>query len=202
MNRVSTRISVLAVTSFSLLLAVGCVDPRADYDDFANRLPDAGSGGVDGEVVSVLPHVDGEWFLAVRPNLPEDRILQFRTTLTLTAVTANTGLIDINAQPLSVADQTPVGDAFVVTQENVASDATFEAPFVGMLPAEANPVSGSNAQVNAQMQAQLRTDNFVCGTLTGQAGALPLDGTTWAAVRITGDTLPTAIFRCDDQPAE
>ncbi|MCA9674221.1 MAG: hypothetical protein H6708_09505 [Kofleriaceae bacterium] len=150
----------------------------------------------------MLPHVDGEWFLAVRPNLPEDRILQFRTTLTLTAVTANTGLIDINAQPLSVADQTPVGDAFVVTQENVASDATFEAPFVGMLPAEANPVSGSNAQVNAQMQAQLRTDNFVCGTLTGQAGALPLDGTTWAAVRITGDTLPTAIFRCDDQPAE
>jgi hypothetical protein len=118
----------------------------------------------------------------------------------LTPVTTNTGLVDISAQPLSVADRTAVGEAFVATETEVASDASFDAPFIGVLPGAANPVSGSDANVNAVLVAQIRSDQFLCGELTGMAGPLPLQGTTWAAVRITGETLPAPIFRCEDEP--
>ena len=197
---VSTCISLLSVSAVASLTLMGCVDARGAYDDFSGRLVDAGSGDVDGEVVSELPNVDGEWLIGVRPNLPEDRIIQFRATMDLTAVTANTGLIDISAQPLSVADQTAVGNPFVATEEEVSSDASFDAPFVGTLPGAANPVSGSDANVDAVLVAQIRNENFLCGELTGMAGPLPLAGTTWAAVRIDGDTLPTVVFRCEDEP--
>jgi hypothetical protein len=180
---------------------VGCVDARGAYDQYGDRVLDADTTEIDSQIVSVLPDVDGEWLIGVRPNLPEDRIIQFRASFDLTAVTENTGRIDIEAQPLRVTDQTPVGDAFVANHQDVGSDASFEAPFVGILPAEANPVSGSNAAVDSVLVAQIKSDQFVCGSLTGVAGPLPLDGTTWAAIRITGETLPTPIFRCEDQPA-
>lgn len=197
---VSTCFSLLSVSAVASLTLVGCVDARADYDDYSDRLVDAGNGDVDGEVVSELPAVDGEWFLSVRPNLPEDRIIRFRATIDLTPVTSNTGLIDVTAQPLTVADATAVGEAFVALQQEVKSDASFEAPFVGTLPGAANPVSGGDAAINAVLVAQLRNDNFMCGELTGMAGPLPLAGTTWAAVRITGEELPAAVFRCEDEP--
>lgn len=197
---VSTRISLLSLSAVASLTLVGCVDARGDYDDFGERLVDAGNGDVDGEVVSELPNVDGRWLLAVRPNLPEDRIIQFDAELDLTAVTANTGTMSINAQPLTVADQTPVGEAFVADGAEVANDASFDADFNGTLPGAANPVSGSDADIDAVLVAQIRNENFVCGELTGMAGPLPLAGTTWAAVRYDGVTLPTAVFRCEDEP--
>lgn len=191
-------VSLAACTSFTLL--VGCVDARGAYDDFGDRLPDAAGGDVDGSIVSELPDVDGEWLIAVRPNLPEDRIIQFRATLDITAVTENTGTIDVSAQPLTVADRTAVGELLTATDVAVASDASFDAPLTGTLPGPANPVSGTDAEIDAVMVAQIRNADFLCGELTGQAGALPLAGTTWAAVRVTGDTLPAPIFRCEDEP--
>jgi hypothetical protein len=197
---VSTRISLLSLSAVASLTLVGCVDARGDYDDFSDRLVDAGSGDVDGEVVSELADVVGRWLISVRPNLPEDRIIRFDAQLDITAVTANTGTMFISAQPLTVADATPVGEAFVAEDAPVGSDATFDAPFNGTLPGPANPVSGSNAEVAAVLVAQIRNENFLCGELTGMAGPLPLAGTTWAAVRITDETLPAPVFRCEDEP--
>ncbi len=194
---VSTRFAIV-MAAVSTTLTLGCVDARSSYDDFAGRLVDAGNDDVDGAIVSSLPDVDGHWLIAVRPNLPEDRIIQFDATLDLTAITENTGEIDISATPLTVDDRTPIGDAFVATAQPVSSDASFDAPFVGVLPAEANPVSGSNAPVDAVLVAEIRDADFLCGELTGTAGALPLEGTTWAAIRITGDTLPDPVFTCGD----
>ena len=148
----------------------------------------------------VLPDVDGDWLIAVRPNLPEDRIIQFRATLDVTPVTENTGTLDMTATALTITDRTEVGDAFIAADEAVESDASFDAPLVGTLAAAANPVSGSNAPVDAVLAGTLVSADFLCGTLSGTAGALPLEGTTWAAIRITGDTLPAPIFRCEDQP--
>lgn len=182
-------------------LAGGCVDARGAYDDYRDRLVDASTQNVDGQIVSELPDASGRWLIAVWPaNLPEDRIIQFDAMLTQTPVTANTAKIDISAQPLTVADRTAVGDAFIANNQDVDHTASFNAPFNGTLPGAANPVSGTDAAVNAQMQATIKTDQFLCGTLTGMAGPLPLDGTQWAAVRITSDTLPAPIFRCADQP--
>lgn len=197
----STNISLLSFAVVSSLAMVGCVDARGEYDDFGARVVDANNTEIDGEVVSALPDIDGEWFLNVRPNLPEDRIIQFRVTFTLTPVTENTGTVDMSAQALSVFDQSPVGAAFQAMEQDVASDATFSAPLEGQLHGDANPViPGNAAAVNAEMHAQMRSADFLCGTLTGNAGSLPLEGTTWGAVRITGDALPPIVVRCDDQP--
>ncbi len=51
------------------------------------------------------------------------------------------------------------------------------------------------------IHAELRTTAFICGTLTGTGGGLSLDGSTFAAVRITGSELPDPVHRCEDQPA-
>jgi hypothetical protein len=199
---VSTKFAVTCLALAGSLALVGCVDARGAFDEYGDRVVDGGNTDVDGEIVSALPNVDGEWLIAVRPFLPEDRIIQFRATLDLTPITENTGKIDITAQPLDFTALTPVGEAFVATDRPVASDASFEAPFLGVLPGAANPVSQSDADVDATLVAQLKSDQFLCGSLEGQAGPLPLDErTTWAAIRITGDTLPAPIFRCEDQPS-
>lgn len=200
-NRVSTRFSLFAVSSIAALALVGCVDARGAYDDFGDRLPEEELVDIDAGFVSQLPDVSGEFFLVVHPaGLPEDVVLYFRATMTFTSVTENTGLIDMQAQPLNFMDRSAVGDAFLANEREVGNDAAFTAPFVGTLPAEANPVTQVPAPVNAEMQAILRTENFMCGTLSGQAGSLPLNGTTWGAVRITGDELPAPAYSCDDQP--
>ncbi|MCA9674220.1 MAG: hypothetical protein H6708_09510 [Kofleriaceae bacterium] len=179
----------------------GCVDPRGDYDAFGDRLVDAGATVVDGPIQSTLPDVTGDWYMGVRPDLPEDRIMQLRVTFTFTPVTTNTGTLAFDGYALDLTTLAPIGDAFVDTGAAIGSDGRGDLDLVGMLPAAANPVSGSNAAVNAVLHAELRAEDFVCGTVSGQAGALPLAGTTWAAARITSDTLPALVWSCDQQPA-
>jgi hypothetical protein len=196
----STTISHVSAAVVACLSLIGCVDARESYDDFGARVVDANNTEIDGEVVSALPDVDGEWLISVRPNLPEDKIIQFRATFDLTPITENTGRIDMSAQPLRVDDQSPVGAALTAMDQEVGSDASFAAPLEGQLPGPANPVTSTTVAVNATMHAELRSADFLCGTLSGTAGALPLEGTTWGAVRISGDTLPPIVVRCDDQP--
>ncbi len=205
----STKFSLLTLALLSSITLVGCVDAGKSYDEYGSRVTDAGiEVEVDGAIVSQLPNVDGDWLIAVRPGLPEDRILQFSTALLMTPITENTGALDISAQPLSVADRTAVGEPFEAEDQAVASDTSFDISFVGQLPAAANPVSGSNAAVNAVLHGSIHTDSFLCGTLTGTAGALTLDGacpgptcTTWAAIRISDTSaLPAPIWNCESEP--
>lgn len=205
----STKFSLLTLSLFTSIALVGCVDAGKSYEDYGDRVTDAGvEVEVDGAIVSQLPDVDGDWLIAVRPGLPEDRILQFSTVLTMTPITENTGALDISAQPLSVADRTAVGNPFEAEDQDVASDASFDIVFVGQLPAAANPVSGSNAAVDAVLHGSIQTADFLCGTLTGTAGALTLDGacpgpscTTWAAVRLgAGGELPAPVWNCESAP--
>lgn len=197
---VSTRFALASLAAVAGLTLVGCVDARGSYDEFGDRLVDAGNGGVDGDEVDVLPNVDGEWRLIVHPvSLPEDKLLFFDASFDLTTVTANTGTIEMTAQPLNYETLIAVGDAFVANDREVRSNATFDAPFDGQLPSEANPVTQALVNVDSELTAVLKSDDFVCGTLAGYAGQLPLDGTTWAAVRIDAVT-ETHIFRCEDHP--
>jgi hypothetical protein len=174
----------------------GCVDARDEYDDYGDRLIDADPGSIDGEP-SDIPDVTGEFYMVALPaNLGEERFIHFHCTF---AVRGNR--LDWTGQPLDYETREPVGVAFVATDVAVAADASVRLPMVGTLHARANSISGSNAPVNATVVAHLRSADFVCGELTGTAGALTLDGTTFGGVRITGAALPDQVVRCEDEPA-
>src|SRR5688572_30979703 len=127
MKTVSTQFSKIALAVVGSVAFVACVDARSAYDEYGERSGDDDVVDVDGQLVTSLPDVNGDnWFLAVRPDpavIAEDRVILFRATLELTPITENTGRLNIEAQPLTVADQTPVGDAFVATNRMVAADA-------------------------------------------------------------------------------
>lgn len=178
------------------VLGGACVDARQAFDDYGQRLPDA-APPVDAPIVSTLPDVTGEFYgVAAPPTGADQRLFHFRITYAFRAVTENTGKLDFSAQALDYTSFQPVGDPFVSTDLDVRSDATVDIPMVGLLDHAANSVSGTDAQVNAVVHAQLVSADFICGTLTGIAGPLDLQGTTFGAQRITGPTLPTPIYAC------
>lgn len=183
-----------------IALLVGCVNARDEFDQFGDRIPDA-APPIDSMIVSTLPDVTGQFYTAARPPLGEDRYFHFHTVMTFTPVTENTGLLDYSAQPLDYQTFEPVGEPFVIEDAEVRNDATADIPLVGPLPARANSVTGTEVQLDAIIHAELRTADFVCGTLTGVGGGLSLDGSTFGAVRIPdGGALPPLVARCADQP--
>lgn len=183
-----------------LALLGGCVNARDEFDDFGDRIPDA-APPIDAPIVSTLPDVTGEFYTAARPPLGEDRFFHFRTTIVFTPVTENTGLLDFSAQPLDYETFEPVGEPFVIEDAEVRNDATADLPLVGPLPARANSVTATEVELDAIIHAQLKTVDFLCGTLTGTGGGLPLDGSTFGSVRIPdGGALPPLVANCDRQP--
>lgn len=117
-----------------------------------------------------------------------------------TPVTENTGRLDFVGQPLDHETLEPVGtDSFVASDVMVNSDATYDVPLVGTLPARANPLS-TPVLTNADIHGSIVSADFLCGTVTGTAGNLNLEGSEWSATRITGATLPPQVLRCADGP--
>lgn len=179
-----------------------CVDARGSYEDYASRVPDAAPVvDIDGGVVSNLPNIDGEFYMVCRPDLPEDRLIHLRVTIDLTPITENTGEVAYNARFLDYTTFEPVGAEVTAGEIPIGSDASFdEWSLDGTVPAAANPISGSNAVMHGLLIGNIVSEDFLCGTATGTAGALALDGTQWAMQRITGDTLPPPVWTCADQP--
>lgn len=190
------------VAGIAVVGSGGCTDARDEFVDFGDRVIDASNVDIDGAIVSELPNVDGEFFMVVRPDLPEDRFIKFRITFDYTPLTANTGLMDYNGICLDVDTDEPVGNPpIVATDFEVNSDASYDAPLVGTFNGRCNPIiPGMTVDADGMVQGELRSDDFLCGTMTGSAGGLNLAGTTWAAQRITGDTLPAPIWTCADGP--
>lgn len=183
-----------------LLIACGaCVDARDEYVDFGERLPDA-APPVDAPIVSELPDVTGEFLVRARPNLTEDRFVTFRATVVMTPTSANTALLDWSGQPLDYETLEPVGAPLVEEDVAFGADAMGIIPFVGTIPGRANSISGTQVEADGLLHTTLVTADFFCGTLTGRVGSFPLEGSTFAAVRITGKELPTPLYRCEDGP--
>jgi hypothetical protein len=181
--------------------AGGCVNARDEFVDFGDRLIDASAVDIDGAIVSEHPDVDGEFYMVARPNLATDYFLEFRITVDYTPVTANTGLYDYTGWCLDINTQEPVGEPITATDAEVQEDGSFDAPLVGTFYGACNAIApGVTVTANGQVHGDLITDDFICGTMSGTAGALDLTGTTWGAVRITGETLPDPIHRCEDGP--
>jgi hypothetical protein len=180
--------------------ATACVNAADEYRDFGTRLVDAApEPEIDGAPVSSLPDVDGEWYLVAKlAGIAEKTLIHFRVTYDITTITENTGELDYSGVTLATDTLEPVGDPFVGENVPVDSDGTFEGVWDGVIPAEANPLTGSNVTVNGETHGQLVRDDFICGEFTGMAGSFPLAGTTWGAVRITGSELPAAVWSCED----
>jgi len=187
------------------LAAVGCVDPKGSFDDFAARVVDGNTSQPDRPNFTTIPDITGEFLFAARPNLPQDRIMQLISDFTLTANADGTATLSMTTTALTTKDRTPStqGSPMTVTDVHVALDGTFDAPITGVLPGDANPViPGTSAALDAVIHGAINTEDFVCGTLSGTAGSLTLDGSTFAAQRITpgtvGSALPDPVFKCPD----
>ena len=169
-----------------------CVDARGAYNDFGDRIPDAAVVvDIDGGIVSSLPDIDGEFYMVARPDLTEKRLIHIRITLDLEPVTENTGLVSYSAHFLDYTTLEEVGAEVTGDEIEIGSDASFsEWPLEGTVPAAANSISGSNAVMDGLLTGTIISPDFLCGSATGSAGGFPLDGTEWAMVRVTGDTLP------------
>jgi hypothetical protein len=191
------------LVGFAVVGVGGCTNARDEFVDFGDRVIDASNVDIDGAIVSELPNVDGEFYVVVRPDLPEDRFIRYIMTFDITPITENTALLDYSAACLDVDTLEPVdGEPLSDTDVAVGSDGSFDAALVGTFHGRCNPIiPGSTVQADGMIHGQLSTDDFVCGTLSGTAGGLSLDGTTFAGQRITGDTLPDPIWRCEDQPS-
>ena len=78
----------------------------------------------------------------------------------------------------------------------------------GILPGEANPVSGSELTVEIEMAGILRSIGFFCGTVEGSVVApfsLALNGSTFGSVRIPEETAMidvTPVGSCAGDPGE
>jgi hypothetical protein len=186
-----------AVALFAVGMAAGCVDARDEYDKFGARVPDA-APPIDAPIVSALPDVNGELYTLARPPLDEDRFFHFRVTAVMRPVTENTARLDWTAQALDYATLEPVGAPFVALDNEVRNDATVDIPLVGTLHARANAVTTTEVELDATIHAQLIGDGHVCGTLSGTGGPLPLQGSSFGALRIDGPDLPTVLPRCPE----
>ncbi len=186
-----------------VLWGVGCVNARDEFVDYGSRIVDADTTEIDGMIVSALPDVTGDFFFSSTPDLPEELVFMLRIDLVFTPVTANTGRVSFSGQPLDYETREPVGEfRFTATDVPVNNDASFEIPLEGLLPGRSNPVSQGNAQVDAVVLGRAINADFLCGTLSGTAGGLDLQGATWAAVRITEATFPPQVLRCEDGPQD
>jgi hypothetical protein len=144
------------------------------------------------------PDISGEALVALHPAaIPEPYLVYFRATYAMRAGPNGTAQIDATLQPLSYETFEPVGEPFVSTDLLVDAHDGFALDLDGILPGAANPITGTDVTLDANLHATVRTADFACGTVLGTAGVLPLDGSTFGSVRIPDDqTLPAPIFAC------
>jgi hypothetical protein len=193
----------LAAISMLVVGAGGCTNARDEFVDFGDRVIDASNIEIDGAIISELPNVDGEFYMVARPDLPEDRFLSFTITYDITPITENTGEMDYIGICHHWQTGEAIGDPPIEAFDfEVNSDGSYTAPLVGTFDGDCNSISpGATVQADGMVHGDLINDDFACGTMSGTAGGLSLVGTTWAAQRITGDTLPAPIWRCEDGPS-
>ena len=202
-------LKALSTVALSAAL-VGCVDARKSYDDFESRIVDGNTSQPDRPNLTNIPDCTGHFLLAVHAAAGGDSSnpLLFVADYTLTANADGTANLSYSASALTemsphvVSAGPPPGPQFGSNDMKVALDGTFTAPLQGTLPGDANPISPGTivSTSNGEKHGLIVSTDLICGTLTGTAGPLPLDGSTFAAIRIApgtiGDALPTPVTAC------
>ena len=157
---------------------------------------DPTTGDGDGDPNVDTDTYDGEYLLALSTTLDPNLPLQFLVT-----VDAGTTLVDLTVQPLSLdvgQTTTPrevVGDPLVYTDiPHVDGAFTLDLGTV-MITGMANPITGSDIVVAAQLDGSFVSDMAFCGTVTGDVMEpidYPLAGSTFAAIEVQ-DTSPQGL---------
>ncbi len=189
----------------SLVPVAACVDAKSRFDEYDERVPHIDASTIDAPVVDMIPDIDGDWLLAVNPSVAPGSFVQLRVTWNVTSNGA-TGTLDGSYQPLKTyiitppndaPGRVPVGAPLVTNGVAVDNTASFTANLVGILPGDANPVSGTEYPDTAiTLMGTIRSMDTVCGTVSGMVGPLNVAGSTFGAVRITGATLPAPEGAC------
>ena len=203
LNSVSTRPVRAVLFAASVLPVIACVDPKGRFEEYDERLPHIDASVIDAPMVDEIPNIDGEWLVAVEPAISMGLYVQIKVTWDLTA-TGDTGVLDGsyqplvtwgNTPPLDAPGRVPVGAALIANDVPVDNTASFAANLIGILPGNANPISGTEFDLNVTLTGTIQSMDVVCGTSSGTVGLVDAVG-TWAAVRYTGTDAPVPIARC------
>jgi hypothetical protein len=209
MEKLQMRIqSVLALTFVSTVFTA-CVDPKGRFEEFEDRVPDAGdlSTGPDAAPLDGLPDINGEFLVAVSPTIAPEALVQLAWSVSLTSNADGTGTIAVTTQAFSTsaAGRTRVGEQTTVDEVPVNNAGEFMVSFEGLvLPGSANGLTGAELMLDVHFAGTIKTADAFCGVLsTGSAVLTPMvdvSGSTFGAVRIAagaeGDALPAALPTC------
>jgi hypothetical protein len=217
MNRPNHRVGEKTMSSYLRLVSglsvaalaplAGCVDPAGKFDEFENRVIDARPGGGNGG--GAIHDVTGEFLLGLRPAFSPGDVIQFLVTSSLTE-TAGGATLDLAIQPLTAEKCTgnggqPVGDELEETGIDVNTTGEFTVVFTkARVDSQANDVSCSIIEADVGLTGVLRSADLFCGQVAGEvfrpAGVPPLDGSTFAAIRVApgtlGGDLPEPMVEC------
>jgi hypothetical protein len=197
------RLSTAAVAAVVAIGGLGaCVDAKKRFDEYDDRVPVVDASTVDRPAIPIS-NIDGTWYLAVSAVGTN---LHLFVTWDV-EVTGVTGTLDGTYQPLSAFGEDPpqrrvVGSPIIANDVVVDDTASFAAPLSGEIDGQANPISGSDLfpeTPDTKLMGVIKTADLVCGTVTGaicvggpqpcggngEPARLPLNGATFAAVRVT-----------------
>jgi hypothetical protein len=170
----------------------GCVHPPPKRGCEPPPLP-AGTMAFD---------VTGSHLLTLAPVIWPAQILSFRAD-----VRVHGASLDLSLQPLDDVSKSPVGEPWLATNAAISADGRFTAGFSTQpVPLQAYRLLGDPLLTVNEFDltgVTTSSDGF-CGFVGGYAqvfGTQPsdrtrLEGSTFGAVRITGDALPTALATC------
>lgn len=210
-----SAVLVALVVALALPAMSGCVDPSSRLDGFSGRVVDADLNRPDGS--GGLYDVSGQFLATITPGFAPNAQLQFLATVTYTP-TGSGATVDLSFQPLWAANcndptpdqvRTPVGDPLVTNGIAVDAGGTFDLTFMNAtVDARANALLCGDIVANVELFGTLKSTDLFCGDVGGnvtQPIPAALDGSTFAAIRVTdgtiGNDLPDPVGACPTAPA-
>jgi hypothetical protein len=160
----------------------GCIDPKADYDDFVARpvlVPEAGMPDVVLTPCEELlqQDVSGSYFLSCLPQNPP-LPFSLAAQLQVTAADGGSPMVAVSFRPLrdmavNLADG--VGDEVVLAPTPIASDCTFVQQIGNFtLPPSANSLDLNIVASDVVLRGKLQSTTNSCGDLDGTVITPPI----------------------------
>jgi hypothetical protein len=198
----STWLAVILISSVG-----ACADAKGRFDDFGNRVIDAGTGGaIDARRVDGVPDINGQFLMTIVPvPISPDSNISYIADVVMTDADGEIRL-DVELRALDFRTMEPVNPDAPDVWEGVLvnrNTAEFDLPLEGTtIPGRANSaVPGLAVTVTGNIHAVILSRDVWCGTLTGrtQLGS-SLNGSTVGAIRIEpgtlGEDLPPPVREC------